>query len=219
MGLNRLFKGSSGFNLIEVMVALAILALSFTALILAQVRTTKLAISGRNITIATTLARMKLMECKREVKKQIAAISDFESSGDFSEEGFPQFSFECHAPKFNVKPPSASELDEGLKKRTGEASKEKKPEMNMGLAGSIIELVTDNLSDAIRELCVIIRWKDGNADEEMRVVTHVIDTLPMGRLALILSKQADGSASKPEKPKEQLRRPADEKADGSGELR
>src|SRR5271165_7145642 len=89
-----------GFTLLEIMVALALLALSFTALLLVQGRATNVAIEARMLSMATQLARYQLMECGREAQKMIASASDFKLEGDFSELGFEKFSWECHAPKF-----------------------------------------------------------------------------------------------------------------------
>ncbi len=101
-------KYRHGFSLLEVMVALALLAVSFTSLILVQARATRLADQARNITLATQLARYQLMECKNEVQKKIATVSDFNIEGDYEDLGYPNYKWECHAPKFNMKPPAAS---------------------------------------------------------------------------------------------------------------
>ncbi|HXW60428.1 MAG TPA: type II secretion system protein, partial [Myxococcota bacterium] len=91
-----------GFTLLEVMVALALLALSFTALLMVQGRATSLALEARTLSIATQLLRVQLVECKQKVQKVISSVSDFKEEGNFSEFGYEQFTWECHAPKFNM---------------------------------------------------------------------------------------------------------------------
>ena len=68
-----------GFTLLEIMVALALLALSFTALFLVQGRATNLALQARTLSMATQLARLQLQECKREAQKNYCVSKRFEA--------------------------------------------------------------------------------------------------------------------------------------------
>lgn len=178
-----------GFSLLEVMVAFSLLALSFTTLFLVQGRVTRMAIEARNISVATSLARVQLAECSREVKKIVASASDFKLEGDFLEQGFDGFSFECHAPKFNMKTPSTSDLEKGIKSRGGK-NEQAKSGQTSSVAAPFISMITNSLSDSVRELSVIIRWQDGDVEDELRVTTHVIDHNAMAILSRTLSQGA-----------------------------
>jgi prepilin-type N-terminal cleavage/methylation domain-containing protein len=196
-----------GFSLLEVMVALALLALSFTSLILVQARATRMAYQSRNISIATQLARMQLSECKRQVQKDIAAASDFKLDGNYTELGHPNFTFECHAPKFNMKAPSTSGLEQGIKKNAKEAAK-KDVGTTASVSAPFISMVTDSLGNSVRELVVIIRWTDNNVEDEIRVVTHVIDLTAMAGLSRMLSQGAKAfGGALPGKAKEEAKAP------------
>ena len=190
-----------GFSLLEVMVAFAILALSITSLLLVQSRATRLAIEAHDISLATQLARLQLLECKRQVQKNISAVSDFKLEGNFSELGYENFRFECHAPKFNMKTPSASGLEESLKKNAKEAAK-KDVGTTASISSPFISMVTDALGNSVRELVVIIRWTKNDIEDELRVVTHVIDLTAMSGLSRMLSQGAKNlGQTAPEKPK------------------
>lgn len=182
-------KIHNGFSLLEVMVALALLALSFTSLVLVQARATKLAIEGRNISIATELARLQLMECKREAQKKISSVSDLKLEGDFEEQGFANFKWECHAPKFNMKTPSTSQMEKSVKSNTPEKAK-KDVGASASVSAPFITMITDALGDSVRELVVIVRFSDNNIEEEVRVVTHVVDLAAMSGLSRMLSQGA-----------------------------
>lgn len=183
-------KNLRGFSLLEVMVALAILALSFTTLALVQARATNLAVQGRTISIATQLARLQLMECKREAQKQIASAGDFKKEGDFGDLGYENFKWECHAPKFNMKGPSASQIDAAAKKKAPGAQ-EKNTGATADMMSPMMSIITDTLGNSVRELVVIVRWTEGTVEDEMRVVTHIIDLAAMGALAKMLKQGAD----------------------------
>lgn len=161
----------------EVMVALMILGISFTSLILVQARAVRLSLSSKNISIATQLARLKLSECKMEAQKMIPSASDMKIEGDFKEEGFEDFSWECHAPRPKITPPSASRIGDLVKGSTDQST---------SVNSSILQMVTENIGSAFRELVVIIRWQENNSPEEMRVTTHVIDLESMANLTKII---------------------------------
>lgn len=177
----------SGFSLLEVMVALALLAISFTSLILVQARATRLANEARNISLATQLARLQLMECKQEVQKKISSVSDFNSEGEFEDLGFANFKWECHAPKFNMKKPSVSQVEKNLKGAAPEKNK-KDVAGSASVSAPFIDIITNALQDSVRELVVIIRWTDNNVEDELRVVTHVIDLTAMSGLSRMLTQ-------------------------------
>lgn len=180
-------RAIDGFSLLEVMVALAILAISFTTLILVQARATKMATEAKKISTSTQLARYQLMECKREVEKNMAATSDFKSQGDFHEIGQPDFTWECHAPRFNMKQPSSSQLADSVKKNTAGAKQTANADTS-SVSAPIMGMIIDSLGNAVRELTVIIRWKDGDIEDETRVVTHVVDLTSIAVLNRMLSQ-------------------------------
>lgn len=179
----------NGFSLMEVMVALALLALSFTSLMLVQSRATRLAVQGRTLSIATQLARYQLMECKRAAQKIIASASDFKQEGDFNDLGFEKYKWECHAPRFNMKTPSASSVESRAKSQAPDKLKD-----SMGTTSSamspMLSLITDSLGNSVRELVVIVRWTD-TVEDELRVVTHIVDLAAMNALANMLRQGAN----------------------------
>ncbi len=183
-------KALNGFTLLEIMVALAIMALSFTALFLVQGRATRLGSEARTISLATQLARYQLLECKKEAQKIIASASDFKLDGDFSELGFADFSWECHAPQFNMKAPSASQVDESIKRNTPDEQKQQQKASAASTMSPIITMVTDTLGNSVRELALIIRWNEGEKSDELRVVTHIVDLAAMQVLAKMLAEGA-----------------------------
>jgi prepilin-type N-terminal cleavage/methylation domain-containing protein len=204
-----------GFTLLEVMVALALLAVIFLPLSLVQARTTRLALQARNISIATQLARLQLMECKREVQQIIGSVSDFSLDGDFAEIGQAGFRWECHAPKFNIKAPSASKVEEGFKKKAEDSGKKTDVGATTSVSAPFISMIADSLGNAVRELAVIVRWSDNGTEDEVRVVTHVIDLAPMSALAKMLNEGAKSLQSKDGKKTEE-NKPENARREGEG---
>lgn len=78
--------GDHGFTLLEVMIALAILAIALTSLFGSQSHSLSLAIEGKFNTAAAMLAREKLAEYRAAVIEPVSGEGDF---GD----AFPDFSW------------------------------------------------------------------------------------------------------------------------------
>lgn len=85
MGRRGSAIGSSGFTLLEVMVALAVLATTLTVIYQLHGQTMQISSSARFYNLAPMLAQSKLSELEQIEHKELA-----ESSGDFGED-FPGY--------------------------------------------------------------------------------------------------------------------------------
>lgn len=95
-----------GFTLLEVMIALAILAISFTALLGTQSQAMVITSYVRDVTVASVLARGKLVELEHHYKTEGFGAFDEEDDGDFSDEGHSEFKWHVKLEKI--------EADEGV---------------------------------------------------------------------------------------------------------
>lgn len=78
-----------GFTLLEVMVAVAMLALAITAMAAINANSFEASNYARGITVATLLARSKMLDLEQEIQKDGFGSNEKTFDGDFSEEGFP----------------------------------------------------------------------------------------------------------------------------------
>lgn len=90
-----------GFSLLEVVVALAILALSLMAIFNLNSGAVASHAYTKRLTVATLLARSKMTDLEQELYDKGFPTDDEEDSGDFSEEGWPSFKWRAKiiAPK------------------------------------------------------------------------------------------------------------------------
>lgn len=86
-------RSRRGFTLLEVMVALGVLAVSYTALMQAQSASLRLGTVGRQVTVATLLARGKMELIEDKLTREGFPDMDQEEEGTFEEEGYPAFRF------------------------------------------------------------------------------------------------------------------------------
>ncbi len=173
----------SGFTLLEVMVALAILAgglVSISEIVSGSLRNH---VRARQLEVATLLARGKMAELEDHFDEK--GFKDFGEGeeGTFEEDGHPEVRW-----KYEVRPP-AVELgpDAVLSALTGGTQADLKdllppPEL-MGPGYAIVQASLQNvltgigetLKKSVRELRLTVSWKDGATEESFTVVTHLVN--------------------------------------------
>jgi prepilin-type N-terminal cleavage/methylation domain-containing protein len=188
-----------GFSLLEMMVAIALLSLGLVLLLQVQARSIQLAQQAREMTIATQLARAKLLDCQVDLLKKGFSIGDYNEEGDFSDEDMPGFYWECHAYQPEMPVADATDINTaaasgalGMDPAAGEeaAGGAGQADPMMGMIAPIVAQMSGILGDSIRELHVIIRWGVGEDVQEMTVTTHVIDKTAVNNVAAMIAQQA-----------------------------
>jgi general secretion pathway protein I len=104
------FSGNRAFTLLEVMVALAILAITLATLFGAQSRDLSLAAEAKFITNASLLARMKLAEVKS------GRLAPLDAQGDFGKD-FPGYNWKMQVRDAAADLPGLSSALRGRLKR------------------------------------------------------------------------------------------------------
>lgn len=191
----------AAFSLLEMMVAIALLSLGLVLLLQVQARSIQLAQQAREMTIATQLARAKLLDCQVDLLKKGFSIGDYDEEGDFSDEQMPGFFWECHAYKPEMPVADATDINTaaaggalGMDPSATEAASGGggggQADPMMGMIAPIVAQMSGILGDSIRELHVIIRWGTGEDMQEMTVTTHVIDKTAVNNVAAMIAQQA-----------------------------
>lgn len=91
-----------GATLLEVMVALGILATSYVALLQVHGGAIRLSAYSREVTIATFLARDKMEEIITKLDKEGFPDMDESEEGEFEQEGFPHFHWQLSIRKLEL---------------------------------------------------------------------------------------------------------------------
>ncbi len=153
---------AGGFTLIEVMVAISILAISLVAIINVQASSIHSASRVKFMTVGTLLARSKIVDIEQELMEQ--GFSDFaeELDGNFEEEGWPDFRWRATISKVRIPVP------------TSMPGQEDNPYASM-LSG-YSSMLTDMIANALRECIITVEWGDGGDLEELSIATHFIET-------------------------------------------
>lgn len=197
---------SRGFTLLEVMVSLSILALALVAIAGINANSFNRSNYAREITVATMLARSKMIDLEIELADEGFKDSDQEFDGDFAKEGFESMRWTATIRKVEV---DINQLLGGL--LGGEVDPENLPGQIEGFLGAlngtsgeeaaqdasagselsqlmqgggleiIFKQVAEILADSIREITLEIEWGRPGIDlESVKFVQYVTTT---GRIA------------------------------------
>lgn len=196
-----------GFTLLETVVALAILALALMAIFDLNSGAVSNHVYSKHLTVASFLARSKMTDLEQQLYDDGFSADDEEESGDFSEEGWPQFKWRAKiiAPKTNGVSPdqligaifnlpigeTGGDLGGlaslfgggagGADDKGGGGGPVPAGGGMAGLAGMAQPMFTqmiDQLTQTVREVHLTVTWKEGKVVESMDVVTHVVSLGP-----------------------------------------
>lgn len=186
-----------GFTLLEVIIALGILAVSVMILVETQAGALLMSTDADRMITATMLAEEKLLEAQLTLEREGWSTQDIEESGNFDDFGsedfrggalnvdmedqFEGFQWAYTVRKIDLNIPTdlgsmTGDLSEGgyFGDRDVSAAQETQPDLtDLGISP---DMITEYLGDYIREVRVIVWWGD-NEDEvdQVELVTHVIN--------------------------------------------
>jgi len=193
--MSRLCK-KRGFTLLEMMVALGILAVAYVALMEAQSGSIRLSTYGKQITVATFLAQSKMEETDELLTREGFPDMDDEEEGDFEELGYPSFKWRLEVNKVELPLGEAfsqmlsqfgdsGEQDAGG--MAGMAGGQLGGMMGSGGPGAAVagmlspdmlkgqvEMLADMLEKALREVRLTVFWEEGGPGKELTLTTHLV---------------------------------------------
>ena len=178
------------------MVALALLALGMSVLLQVQARSIQLAQQGRALTVATLLARGKLLDCEQDLLKKGFSVGYYNESGKFDEDEYPSFFWECHGYQPDLPEVGAADVTEAAAQQNPDVPAGSGLEsLGVGMIAPIVAQLSDILKQSIRELVVIVKWRDGDVWEEMSVTTHVVDLSVMRQVTQGIAQMSSSMGS------------------------
>jgi len=188
--MSRRRASRAGFTLLEVMIALAILGAALVVLLRLATSDVRASHRARMLTIATGLARAKMLDMEELLAKNGFQDTGEEEEGDFSDEGQPKFTWHAQIQKVEL-PPMGQPGDDGASpERTPPPSPtdEKNQEQLLGLAGgsesgalgaSLVQLyfplIAPVLENAIRKVTLEVKWSVGGESESLKVIAFFTD--------------------------------------------
>lgn len=152
----------SGFSLLEILIAVAILSTSLVILLSGQGSSYLFSERAERITVATFLSRQRMAEIEIELEEDLAKNKlpdEVEKMGEF-EDPFEDFRWKYTIKKVEI--PVAETGEEGN-----------------ALVMQYVKGLMQRLSDSVREVQMIVLWGDGDIPEEdqpqVTVTTHIMN--------------------------------------------
>lgn len=145
----------SGFSLLEVLIAVAILAFAFLALINFQGQSTFRLRRAEQLTQATFLANQKMGEVLLQIEKeyfQQRVFPDDKSDNGIFEKPYEDYQWEWNLRKVDIPTPGG---EEG------------------GPMMAMMQMVTNQIKDMVREIKLTVKWEELGKEKSIDVVTHV----------------------------------------------
>ena len=182
-----------GFTLLEVMVALAILAAGLVGISDLVGGAMRSHARAKQLEIATLLARGKMAEIEDHYEEEGFRDFDEADEGTFDEEGHPEvaWALEVAKPTVDLGGEAACEALLGGGKLSdllggAAASSEGGPApgpspLLAAMEGFVKQQCAafgETLKQSLREARLTVSWKDGKAEESFRVVTHLVVLQP-----------------------------------------
>lgn len=182
-----------GFTLLEVMVALAIVALALVAILNGQGATLVMARKARTLEVATLLGRDKMENLALEVEREGFTTEKEEDceEGDFGEEGHSEIRWTACVVKLeiNINTSDMGAIAASMGGNDADLFGDDEGGGDMGALGALgldpatlsmalefLPLITDSLSEAIRRLELTLTWKElGLPEQSFRLILYVTD--------------------------------------------
>jgi general secretion pathway protein I len=182
-------RPAGGFTLLEVMISMAILAVSLVAILNLSSGAVRMYNHSKFLTVASLLARSKMVDVEEKLYDEEFPDFNDEETGSFEKEGYPNFKWKADIVKPDIKVDATQLMSMvggamGLKPGdlpTGDDSssdsKSGGPTQAGGLSGMIGPMVAQlgpMVNQSIREVRVTVSWKDITGPSSITVVTHVV---------------------------------------------
>jgi prepilin-type N-terminal cleavage/methylation domain-containing protein len=169
---------AAGFTLLEVMVALAILAMTLVVLLEIVTNNVRATNHAKMTTSATFLARAKMVEIEDIVLENGFSEDDESESGTFKDLGSPGFRWEYTIERIDLPTDMAQKTQAQAQDQTQSA----KDPMSMmtgflgGMMSSFIEPIRIGLQESVRKVTVRVLWdENGRPNQNMEVVQYLTD--------------------------------------------
>jgi general secretion pathway protein I len=171
-------RGQSGFTLLEVMVAIAILSISLVVLLSIVTNNIRATNHAKMTTAATLLARTKMVDIEDQILDQGFSETTETAAGTFKELGYPQFDWATTIERIDL----PADMGQQARDKSTQDTMDAKDPMSMvtglmgGMMSSFIEPVRIGLQESVRKVTVKVIWDEhGRRNQSFEVVQYLTD--------------------------------------------
>jgi prepilin-type N-terminal cleavage/methylation domain-containing protein len=175
-GPRRSFE--SGFTLVEIMVAVAVLSSTLVVLLSIVTNNVRATNHAKMTTAATFLARNKMVDIEDEILDNGFTDNDETAHGTFKDLGFWQFRWETLIERIEL----PADIAQKSRDQATASEQDAKDPMSLltgfmgGMMSSFIEPVRAGLQESVRKVTVRVLWDEhGRKEQSFEVVQYLTD--------------------------------------------
>ena len=169
---------SSGFTLLEIMVAVAILSATLVVMLSIVTNNVRSTNHAKMTTAATFLARNKMVDIEDEILDQGFTDNEETGEGTFRDLGYPQFRWETAIERIDL----PADLSTKARDEATTDKMDAKDPMSMltgfmgGMMSGFIDPIRIGLQESVRKVTVRVLWDEhGRRDQSFEVVQYLTD--------------------------------------------
>jgi prepilin-type N-terminal cleavage/methylation domain-containing protein len=169
--------GSRGFTLLEVMVALAILATTLVVLLQIITNNVRATNHAKMTTAATLLARAKMTDIEDSILENGFSTDNESDKGTFRDQNFPNFRWESSIERIEL----PTDMKQAAQDQSSDSSKSKDPMQALtgmmgGLMSGFMDPIRIGLEESVRRVTVKVTWDEvGRRDLNFELVQFLTD--------------------------------------------
>ena len=190
---------SSGFTLLEIMVAVAILSATLVVLLQIVTNNVRATNHAKLTTAATFLARTKMSDIEDYILYEGFTSESETGKGTFKDDGYPQFSWDSNIERIEL----PTDLTQRTQDAANDKTKDSKDPMAMmtgflgGMMSSFIEPIRNGLQESVRKVTVHVVWDEiGRPNQSIEVVQYLTDPSQIEK-AMLLGGGAGAAGAAP----------------------
>jgi type II secretion system protein I len=169
--------GIRGFTLLEVMVALAILATTLIVLLQIITNNVRATNHAKMTTAATLLARAKMTDIEDSILENGFSTDNENDKGTFRDQNFPSFRWESAIERIEL----PTDMKQLAQDQASDTSKSKDPMQSLtgmmgGLMSGFMDPIRIGLQESVRRVTVKVYWDEvGRRDLNFELVQFLTD--------------------------------------------
>jgi general secretion pathway protein I len=174
----RRASSAAGFTLLEIMIALGILAMTLVVLLEIVTNNVRATAHAKATTTATFLARGKMIDLEDQILETGFSNSDETANGTFKDVGHAEVRWESAIERVEL----PMDMAQQQKDKAQDEAKDSSNPMSMitgfigGMMGSFIEPIRLGLQESVRRVTVRVFWdENGRPDLTFDVVQYLTD--------------------------------------------
>lgn len=196
--MKRRSQNARGYTLMEVLLAMTILAISLSILLGTQANSALMTERANQMALAALMARSKMVDIEGELLADGFSEMEDRRDGDFRPEGFPDMEWEALIEVIEIPPEAAPEFAASINSQLfgeggemGALSGSAAVSQWMPMILAEVPNFINDMAKRARFVTLTVSWPDGNHRQTLTVQQYVINFAPGGAEGVL--QTVDGS--------------------------